>query len=160
MKFIKNNWKYGLLGIGFAFMLLYFFSPRVKHVKVPIKIEVPVPVIQKEFDTVYVPKPYKVLKDAPINKKLKDSLSKAKSVIDSLNAYKNFAIKRKYTQIFDDSTQTITVFAETTGTLDALQAKYKTKPIIGITSAKKIIFSINQSSSSSLQPFSYINQAA
>lgn len=124
MKVIKNI----LVVVAVVFVALYFFNPRIEEVKVPVTIEVKVPVIEKVHDTIEVLVPYETLVNSPINKGLKDSLNKANTTIDSLRAYKAFTVKRKYSQIFDDSTQTITVFAETTGTLDKLQASYKTKP--------------------------------
>lgn len=124
----KDIIKYILIGAILIFSIVNFLNPKIEYVDVPVRIEVPVPVIEKVHDTVYVPKPYEVLVESPVNEELTDSLSKANTVIDSLKAYKDFTVKRKYTQVFDDSTQTITVFAETTGTLDALQASYKTKP--------------------------------
>ncbi len=128
MNIIKNNWKNLLISAGIVFGMLYFLNPKIEEVEVPVRIEVKVPVIEKVHDTIEKPVPYKVLVDSPVNEQLRDSLSEAKSVIDSLRAYKAFTVKRQYTQSFDDETQTITVFAETTGTLDKLQASYKTKP--------------------------------
>jgi hypothetical protein len=125
---MKDNLKYIVIGVILIFGIINFINPKIEYVDVPVRIEVPIPSIKKVHDTVYIPVPYKVLVNSPVNKKLSDSLDKANTIIDSLKAYKDFVIKRKYTQVFDDSTQTITVFAETTGTLDALQASYKTKP--------------------------------
>lgn len=101
-----------------------------KPIDVPIDIKIPVP----GKDTIFVPiKEPKPLPDTlkiknPINIKLKKELDSARSLIDSLEAYKAFAVKREYKEIFEDSTQKITVNAETTGTLDLVNVGYEIFP--------------------------------
>jgi len=122
---------YIIIGLSILCILLFIKScdeKEIIEIEVPVKVEVPVPVVEKEYDTIYYPTPTGYPVENPVNIDLKDKLNNAISIIDSLNTYKDFAIKREYKEVFDDSIQTITVSAETTGTLDKLQTTYKTKP--------------------------------
>lgn len=127
---IKNKWKDILVIIGIIFIFLYFFSPNKEIVEVPVKIEVPVPVIQKEFDTIYEPKPiYKkgknivTIDSAYYNKyiNLKDSISKN-------NLYKEAITIREYDNKFEDEFIIINTYSKTRGTLLEITSNYKTKP--------------------------------
>lgn len=131
INFLKY-WKEVSIIIGFIFMIMYFFSPKTEEIKVPIRVEVPVPVIKKEFDTIYEPKPYPVYKKGKIVKEidsayyemymaLNDSLKKdsmLKKAI-TINAYK---------EKIEDDTITINLNMKVRGDLLSYQVGYKTKP--------------------------------
>lgn len=112
------------IGLIIGAVIMYALrKPEVTEVKVPFKVEVKVPVIEKEFDTIY-PKA-KVIKEVDSSlveqyKKANDSLKEA--------LYNSAVTVREYEEVFEDSTITITVGANVTGKLNSLVAKYKTKP--------------------------------
>jgi hypothetical protein len=115
------------LAIGLIIGIIVMYSlrkPEIVEVKVPFKVEVEVPVIEKEYDTIYTPVPeYTVLVDSSLveeYKKANDSLKEA--------LYNSAVTVREYEEVFEDSTITITVGANVTGKLNSLVAKYKTKP--------------------------------
>lgn len=100
-----------------------YFLKKCKTKTITVEVEVPVPPIIDSFPyKVPVPKPYPV--ENPINKELAHKLNEANNIIDSLKVYKEFAVKRSYTEVFEDTIQTITVDAEATGTIDLMRVKY------------------------------------
>jgi hypothetical protein len=122
---MKNNIIIFVAGLIVGAGLMYLLrKPEIKEIKVPFKVEVQVPVIQKEFDTIYLPIPkYEILVDTTLveeYKKANDSLKQA--------LFNSAVTVREYEEVFEDSTITITVGANVTGKLNSLVAKYKTKP--------------------------------
>lgn len=121
---MKNNIIGFVVAVLIGMAIMFFIrKPQIKEVKVPFRVEVKVPVIEKVFDTVY-PKA-KVVKEVDTSlveqyKKANDSLKKA--------LFKSAVTVREYKEVFEDSTITITVGANVTGTLNSLIAEYKTKP--------------------------------
>lgn len=121
---MKNNIIGFVVAVLIGMAIMFFIrKPQIKEVKVPFKVEVKVPVIEKVFDTVY-PKA-KVVKEVDTSlveqyKKANDSLKKA--------LFESAVTVREYKEVFEDSTITITVGAKVTGTLNSLIAEYKTKP--------------------------------
>lgn len=121
---MKNNIIVFVVAVLIGMAIMFFIrKPQIKEVKVPFKVEVKVPVIEKVFDTVY-PKA-KVVKEVDTSlveqyKKANDSLKKA--------LFESAVTVREYKEVFEDSTITITVGAKVTGTLNSLIAEYKTKP--------------------------------
>lgn len=101
-------------------------------IKVPVKIEVPIPPVKDSFPSIDNPKPIEpsnpIYIKNPINKILQDSLNKVITERDSLRIYKEFTVKRQYQEKFEDSIQTIIVDTETTGTMDKIKVKYEQKP--------------------------------
>lgn len=124
---MKN--KIGTILIAFALgMVLMFFlrGNNVKEVKVPFKVEIPVEVVKNVFDTIYYPIPV-VKTKIEVDSSLVDEYKKAN---DSLKKelFEKAVTVNDYVETFEDSIQTITVKAQTTGTLNSLQASYETKP--------------------------------
>lgn len=121
---MKNNIIGFVVAVLIGMAIMFFIrKPQIKEVKVPFKVEVKVPVIEKVFDTVH-PKA-KVVKEVDTSlveqyKKANDSLKKA--------LFESSVTVREYKEVFEDSTITITVGAKVTGTLNSLIAEYKTKP--------------------------------
>lgn len=121
---MKNNIIGFVVAVLIGMAIMFFIrKPQIKEVKVPFKVEVKVPVIEKVFDTVY-PKA-KVVKEVDTSlveqyKKANDSLKKA--------LFESAVTVREYKEVFEDSTITITVGANVTGILNSLTAEYKTKP--------------------------------
>jgi hypothetical protein len=127
MDFIKKYWREIGLVIGLIFILMYFFDPKTEEVEVPFKIEVPVPVIEKEFDTIYKPEPYIV------EKKVIDSVYYKKYIAlknqrekDSL--FKEVIKINEYNTTFENDTVTVSIYSKTRGKLLEQNAKFKTKP--------------------------------
>lgn len=94
---------------------------------VTIEKEVLIESVEKQFDTIYEPKPYPV-KVVEIDssyyeeyKKLKDSVAK-----DSM--FKEAIKINEYNQVFEDTLQTIDVYSKTRGNLLEQSVKYTTKP--------------------------------
>jgi hypothetical protein len=126
---MKNNIIGFVIAVLVGMALMFFIrKPQVKEIKVPFRVEVQVPVIEKVFDTIY--EPYEVEKEIIV--KDEKLIAEYKKANDSLKeALFNSAVTvRDYKEVFEDSTITITVGAKVTGTLNSLIAEYKTKPRI------------------------------
>ncbi len=95
-------------------------------VEVPIKIEVPVPVIVS--DTVWRDSLIPIPKVNPVNDRLLSEYDRLNDSLKKREAYIESIKKRSYKEVFEDSIQDITVFANTTGFLDSLGVAYKTHP--------------------------------
>lgn len=124
----KLNIILGILLI--IFLYLYFFDPKVEEVKVPVTVEIPVPVVEKVFDTIYEPKPIYI---PGKTKREIDSIyyEKYKSLKDSIKKDSLFkeAIKiEEYKPFFEDDTLRIDVYAKVRGKLLETGISYKTKP--------------------------------
>lgn len=126
---MKNSITKYVIAVLIGMAIMFFIKkPQVKEVKVPFRVEVKVPVIERVFDTIL--KPFEVKKEVVVrDEKL---IEKYKKANDSLKeALFNSAVTvREYKEVFEDSTITITVGANVTGTLNSLIAEYKTKPRI------------------------------
>ena len=126
---MKNNIIGFVVAVLIGMAIMFFIrKPQIKEVKVPFRVEVEVPVVEKVFDTVYevqeVTKEVAVVDESLVEeyKKANDSLKEA--------LFNSAVTVRDYRQVFEDSTITITVGAKVTGTLNSLVAEYKTKPKI------------------------------
>lgn len=123
----------GVIGFLLGMTVMYFLRKCEKEIiKVPIKIEVPVPGVKDSFPyEVPVPKPYPV--QNPINEDLKRELAQAKSQLDSLKILKEFVKPKLYTHIFEDKIQKIKVGMIASGSVDSVKVDYdifpKTIPI-------------------------------
>ena len=124
---MRFDYRAFLVGLVVGSVITFFLTRRiVKEIKVPFKVEVKVPVIEKEFDTVYLPKPiYK-----PIVVVDTDLVNKYKKANDSLKKelFEKAVTVRDYKEVFEDDIQTITVDINVTGKLNSVFAKYVTKP--------------------------------
>lgn len=124
---MKSNTIKFLIPLIIGATIMFFIKDHsVKEVKVPFKVEIPIKVIEKQFDSIPYPVPVYVtetITDTSLVKeyeKANDSLKKELF---------NKAVKiNNYEEKFEDTIQTITVKAQTTGTLNSLSVKYKTKP--------------------------------
>lgn len=99
--------------------------PVVEYV--PVEVEVLVPSVEKEFDTIYEPVPFPVkVKEIDSTyyekyKQLKDSVAR-----DSM--FQEAITINEYNQTFEDTLQTIDVYSKTRGKLLEQNVKYTTKP--------------------------------
>jgi len=125
MKKIKQVLPWILIGV-----LAVLFIRECNEKKVPEyivkEIKVEIPVIKKEFDTIYEPKaiPGPIVIDSTYYdkyKQLKDSVAK-----DSM--FKEAIAINEYNQVFEDDVQIIDVYSKTRGELLEQNAKYETKP--------------------------------
>lgn len=112
-----------LIGMGLMFFLK---QCNTEIVEVPVTVEVEVPVVEKEFDTIYEPQPIPYLVKE-IDTALVEQYKKAN---DSLKEklFEQAVEVKQYKEVFEDSIQTITVDAEVTGELNWLKTSYETKP--------------------------------
>ena len=110
-------------------VFLYFqLTKDVEIVEVPVRVEVPVPVVKVEFDTILDPYPVyiegKTIIDSTYFEKyinLKDSVEKRKLFIEAI------AI-RDYHETVEDDTLKIDINMRVQGFLKSYQVSYKTKP--------------------------------
>lgn len=134
MILLKKYWRELLIIIGLLFMVLYFFDPKTEEVKIPIKIEVPIPVIKVEFDTIYEPKPYPVYLKGKLIKEIDSSYyDKYNKLADSIkkdNLFKKAITINRYKEKVEDDTLTINLNMKVRGELLDYQIGYKTKPRI------------------------------
>ena len=120
-----------VLGVGVVIGLIAMFLLKAKEiveVNVPIKIEVPVPVVEVQFDTIYKIRPIRVP-----GKKVIDSIYykeylelKEQATKDSL--FREAITINEYREKVEDDTLVINLYAKTRGTLESYQIGYKTKP--------------------------------
>lgn len=88
-------------------------------------IEVEVPVIEKQFDTVYINKPVLIHE---IDSSYIDRWITAKDSLERLKMYLDAITVREYSQNFTDSIQSIDVWSKTRGELIEQTVSYKTFP--------------------------------
>lgn len=99
-------------------------------IEVPIEIEVPVPSVESNSDTIYVPYPKYI--NNPLDKKLlkeNDSLLQKYQEADSIAKelqYKEAISIKEYKQEFKDTFQTVNVYTKTRGELLEQSISYKT----------------------------------
>lgn len=127
IKFIKKYWKEFLIIIGFGFMLLYFFNPKIEEIEVPIKIEVPVPVIENQFDTIKDPYPV-YIKETKIDSLYYNKYTSLKSKQEKDSLFKESIKLNEYNVKFENDTVIINVFSKVRGKLLEQTSKIKTKP--------------------------------
>ncbi|MFT6125927.1 MAG: hypothetical protein ACJAVA_000369 [Flavobacteriaceae bacterium] len=127
----KTNLIFIGVGIVIGILLMYFMQkPTIKKVPFRVEIEVPVPTIEKEFDTISEPYPVYIKGITKIDSiyykkwlKLKDSISRNK-------AYKDVITINEYNTKFEDDILTMNIYSKTRGTLLEIKPNYKTKPRI------------------------------
>lgn len=102
--------------------VLLFKKKEPDVIRVPVVIEVPVPGKEGKSDTIYLPSP---VKQNPINKELLKQFEESQ---EKLKLYEEAITERVYEEIFEDSTQTITVTSKTQGKLLEQHLEYKIKP--------------------------------
>ena len=126
MIFDKNIILSFIIGVIIGALGMYLLKkPEIKEVKVPIKIEVPVPIINKEYDTIYLPSPIKKEIDSNYYNKYK-SIQKDSIKLDSL--IKNLIEIKEYHELIEDDTIKINLYTKTRGDLLKYQIGYETKP--------------------------------
>jgi len=131
VKKLATNNNLIVLGAGVVIGLIAMFflkSKEIVEVDVPIRIEVPVPVVEVQFDTIYNVRPIRVPGEKVIDSlyykeylELKDQIAK-----DSL--FREAITINEYREKIEDDTIVINLYAKTRGTLEEYQIGYKTKP--------------------------------
>lgn len=120
---MKKDLVYIAIILVMCFFLYKEYNKPVKTIQVPIRIEVPIPVVEKHYDTIFKPSPIKEVVDSNYYKlyvSLLDSIKRDSLVKDVMTV-------REYNQVYDDSVQTINVFTEVLGRLNKQHLTYKTK---------------------------------
>ena len=116
-----------IIGVVIGLAIMFTLKEcNTEIIEVPVRVEVEVPVVVKEFDTIYepVPVPYTVVElDTTLVEEYKKANDSLKQEI-----FNSAVTVREYKEIFEDSIQTITVGANVTGTLNSLSVGYETKP--------------------------------
>lgn len=109
-------------------LLVVQCSKEPDTIEIPIIIEVPIPVVEVEFDTIKDPYPIYIPGTVKIDStyynkyiSLRDSISR-----DSL--FKEAIAIREYREVFEDDTIKIDVYSNVQGFLKKQQVSYKTKP--------------------------------
>jgi hypothetical protein len=127
MEWLKKNWTL-IAAIVLAGLLLKQCNVEPEYIEVPINIEVEVPVVEVQFDTVYLPTPIKRGKkqiDSTYIKKWEelknDSIAK-----DSL--FRKAIEINDYRETVEDDTITINLGMKVRGELLQYNVDYKTKP--------------------------------
>jgi hypothetical protein len=125
------NKKYIILlsiGVLIGFISSYFiFKETKEYINVPIKIEVPVPVIEEKFDTIYLPS--KIKNNKPIiDSTYYKKYINLKTSIEKDSAYKEAITINEYRPTFEDKNIKIDVYSKVRGELLENQISYKTKP--------------------------------
>lgn len=123
-------WREFLIGVSIFFVFSYFYNPKTEDLVVPIKMDIPVPIIEKEFDTIY--KPYPVYLKGDVVKEIDSSYyNKYQELLSQVSKDSMFkeAIKiSNYKETVEDDTISITLNMKVRGDLLNYQLGYKTKP--------------------------------
>lgn len=118
---------------------LFVVQRNKVDVKVPVKIEVPIPPVDNDFDPKENPTPiYKEKKviDTVLLNKFKRANDSLKQALYILSIEEN-----EYREVFEDNFQTIGVYAKTQGRLKELSLGYRTKPrVIEVDTFVKYIY--------------------
>lgn len=121
-----------LIGVGIGLIAMFLILKSCENdpevIKVPVKIEVPVPVIEKEFDTIEKPVPIYVdgptVIDSTFYKEYKELKDQRKK--DSL--FREAITIKEYRETIEDDTIKIDLYAKVRGDLLKYQLGYETKP--------------------------------
>tara|TARA_R110000772_G_scaffold31754_2_gene78066 strand:+ start:1807 stop:2412 length:606 start_codon:yes stop_codon:yes gene_type:complete len=117
---------YLIIGLSILVVLFFIKSCNDKETiikEIEVKVEVPVPVVEKQFDTIFINVPHIVKPDTIKVVEYRDSSIKEKEIL-----YKEATAIRKYSKVYEDDYLTATVSSETSGFLNNQSFKYKTKP--------------------------------
>lgn len=123
----KVDWK--IITIIILIFIIIFLTRSCNEkeiVEIPIKIEVPVPVVKNNFDTIYKPQPITV--ENPLNIELLNKYKKAKDSLEKFDIFKESIKEREYNEKFEDTFQIINVYTKTQGKILKQTTNYKTKP--------------------------------
>lgn len=112
-----------LLGI-----LMYQCSRKPDVIKIPIKIEVPIPVVEVEFETINNPYPVYIPGKKEIDSIYYDRYMALKDSAERNEVFKDAITIREYKETVEDDTITINLYAKVQGHLKEYQIGYKTKP--------------------------------
>lgn len=125
MNLIKKYWSYAALAILAIFLVKECNKPPKVDYK-DVLIEVPIPVVEKQFDTVR-PKPITKTKKVIDSTYYKKYLS-LKDSVQRDSAYRDAIQINEYNQVFKDTFQTIEVYTKSRGEVLEQSLKYKTEP--------------------------------
>ena len=114
------------IGVISMFLLMKSCEQEPDIVEVPVHIEVPVPSIEKEFDTIKLPP--QIIKEKEIDSVYYKEYLKLKDSIARDSAYRDAITIREYKPYVEDDTIRIDIYAKVRGSLLESQISYKTKP--------------------------------
>lgn len=123
---MQNFKNYIIFGLLIACVILFIRGCKdveTVTIKTPVYIEVPVPVVEKVFDTIKEPYPVYVKADTV---RVTEYINASDSLQQSM--FEEAITVREYNEKFEDDYIIGNVYSKTTGTLDAQSFEYKTKP--------------------------------
>jgi hypothetical protein len=123
---MQNFKNYIIIGLSIACAILFIRGCKDVEtitIKVPVKVEVFVPVVEKVFDTIREPYPVYIKADTV---RLTEYINASEILQQSM--YEEAVTVREYNEKFEDDYIIGNVYSKTTGTLDAQSFEYKTKP--------------------------------
>jgi hypothetical protein len=114
-----------ILGIIIFFL---FQNPKPVEPEIIIRdVIIEIPGKDGKFDTIYLPKPYKV--ENSVNTELVKKYNAQKDTIAKLEMYKDAITERNYNEIYEDSTVKIDIYTKVQGKLLQQAPKYFVKPV-------------------------------
>jgi hypothetical protein len=97
-------------------------------IKVPVRIEVPIPTIKGKTDTIYKPVPYRIEVPNPVNDSLLIQYTATKDSLERLRMFVWAITVREYQTEFEDENIKIDTYSRVRGELLAQSNEYFIKP--------------------------------
>jgi hypothetical protein len=97
-------------------------------IKVPVRIEVPIPAIKSKTDTIYKPVPYRIVSPNPVNDSLLIHYTATKDSLERLRMFVWAITVREYQTEFEDENIKIDTYSRVRGELLAQSNDYFIKP--------------------------------
>jgi hypothetical protein len=97
-------------------------------IKVPVRIEVPIPAIKGKTDTIYKPVPYRIEVPTPVNDSLLIQYTATKDSLERLRMFVWAITVREYQTEFEDENIKIDTYSRVRGELLAQSNDYFIKP--------------------------------
>lgn len=117
-----------LLLLG-GWLAIEFFTSEPEIIEVPVEIEVPVPVVVKEFDTIEKPVPvYVPVTERVVDSTLLKEYNNLKSEMERDSLFREAITIKEYREKVEDDTIRIDLYAQVRGDLLNYQIGYETKP--------------------------------
>jgi len=126
-----NNINFWRISTFICIVIILFLTDcnrQKEFIEVPINMEVPVPGIAAETDTIYKPRPIRIEVPEPGMNELLDKYAATMDSLERLKLYVDAITIRDYNNTFDDDTITIHTYSKVRGDLLEQSNKYFVKP--------------------------------